>query len=121
MDRLDPLMRMSVLGGKMDLRKDALIRIDPVGAPDEVGIPMTCPLLEAATALDVIREHDHSMGDRPTRIYILRNSTWLKLSSSALLTQYLISEDRTILNPKVFTSTAPVLPDQPLAPRKVIV
>ena len=70
--------------------------------PDEFAVAFKCRLLQAACLLDTLRAHDKRCGDYPTRCYICRLRSWVKLPGDAVLS--LVDKDgKCRLNPKWFT------------------
>lgn len=110
LDRVDPMIRGMLLGGKLDLTQP--IRMDPL-RPDEIGVAFACDDLTAGTICDIVRNHDKKVGDYPTRAYIKRQK-WSRVPGDLLLT--LVQEDKVSLNPKLFAveveAIAPVVPER---------
>lgn len=106
LDRLDPQLRASLLGGKLDLSRP--IRL---GKADEVAVGLVCSTLTAALAIDVIRSEDRRHGDEPTRAYIHRGD-WERLDPSAVLT--VMREGKSRLNPIFFSRVLESSPAKPV-------
>ncbi len=63
---------------------------------EETGLAFACGLLQAASICDILRKHDRSIGQTPTRVYLRRVKAWQKLGRDDILVKF----DR--LNPAVF-------------------
>lgn len=103
LDRMEPSMRSSLLGGKLDLSRP--IRL---GKADEVAVGLVCSTLTAALAIDVIRSEDRRFGDEPTRAYLHRGGTWERLDPSAVLT--VLQGETPRLNPIFFSRVLEAAP-----------
>lgn len=104
--RLDEFVLRQLLGGKLD---GSPTRTDKYRA-DEAAVMLTCDLLTAAIACDVIREHDREAGDPVTRVYLRRVEAWRRLPADAVLTVVEREGDRqsVVLNPDVFVEDVSV-------------
>jgi hypothetical protein len=98
LDRVEPLVRGSMLHGKLDLAGAVLVDRN---RPDENAVAFTCSLLTAASICDILRGHDKKAGDAPTRVYINRGRGWARLPGGAVLS--VVRNGNVVLNPDVFT------------------
>lgn len=100
LDRVAPELRVKLLKGRLDL--DNVLRHAGQHREEEVpAVPFTCDLLTAAIACDVLRSNDRKLGDELTRVYVLRESRWTRVTSKTVLT--VIVEGKVRLNPEVFS------------------
>jgi hypothetical protein len=94
------------------LRAAVAMRIDPKpivldgeaglnGGPREVGLAFACPLMEAATLCDLLRQVDRDAGQRPVRLYICKKA-WSPIPDDRVLTVPDPLTKRMVLNPDVF-------------------
>jgi hypothetical protein len=93
LDRLDPLLRQILLGGKLDV--DNLVMVGK-----EVCVAFTCDLLTAACTCEGIRVFDKKAQRHPTRTYINRGDGWVKLTG--LDTLVVVEGNRCKLNRDLF-------------------
>lgn len=119
LDRVDPTIRGILLGGKLELSRANVIKVDKT-KPDETAVEFTCGLLSAASICDTIRSHDMQAKESVTRVYIFRGRVWVKLGAKDLLT--IVQDDSVRLNPVIF----PPLPEEsgpgvPLEPEAVVI
>lgn len=86
-DKVHPLIREALLAGKLETDRSKIVRADK-DKLDETAVILICPLLDAAVALDIIRDHDRKAKDCPTRAYLRRKpgAAWVKLSAGQRLT-----------------------------------
>lgn len=116
LDYISPMLRTKLLSGRLDLRRENVIRANGESIM-ETGIPFTCELLLAATACDMIRSENRREGDRIVRVYLNRGNGWVKVSSNTILTIPIDGELH--LNPEVFPSARESLPDMAPTPKRV--
>lgn len=95
LDKVDPTTRDNLLTGKLSTAKVVV-----EGDTCEAALMLTCDLLVAASALDILRNHDRKCGETPTRVYIRRGKTWSRLSSVTMLT--VVQFGTVLLNPAIF-------------------
>ena len=114
LDRMLPMMRQTMLGGRLDLKVAVWVDKDRL---DESAVVFTCDLLEAAALCDVIRDHDRSVGDYPTRVYLCRESAWQRVPADAILS--IVVEGKCDLNPKHFPKDVEPAEAIPLEPKPV--
>lgn len=114
LSRLEPTIRTMLLGGRLDLSRESVVRVD-LERPDETAVPFTCPLEQAAACCDVIRGHDRRSGEPPTRVYLNRlgNGSWERISGGAIL----VINGR--LNIELFRPEAKVAPVEEAKPVKL--
>lgn len=117
LDRVDPLIRAELLGGKIDV-KAGPVRIDP-RRPDLAAVGFRCDLLTAAIVCDILRSHDRELGDAPTRVYIKRAEAWEPLAGRVVLT--VVVDGKCQLSPEVFPPVLELLPVAPPAPTGPVV
>lgn len=117
LDRLDPEVRVSLFGGRLD--PSAPIRLDGYGdVPEEervgrVAIPLVGPLLAAACACDALRSQDRQSGLPVTRVYLCRTTTWNRLTFDDQLAD--IVDDgqgglKAVLSPRLFPESVNPIP-----------
>lgn len=128
---VNPFIRSVLLVGKVDLSK--AIPLDP-NRPDERLIEFSCPLLEAAMTLDLIRNEGRQEQQTDghgiiCRAYIKKGETWSKLPVHAVLA---IANEKTpdtsewtptsqwILNPTYFPIVEEIAPLAPPKPERVL-
>lgn len=116
LDSIVPELKMRLFRGRLDLRRDSVIRVDK-DKTDETAVPLLGDLLSAAVACDILRSENRREGDKVVRIYINRGTNWVKLPSSAILTDRI--EGELILNSEIFPSARALLPEKPLPVRAV--
>lgn len=75
LERVDPLLRQILLGGKLDV--DRLVMVGK-----EVAVAFTCDLLTAAATCEGLRLFDGKADRYPTRVYVNRGQAWVKLSGT---------------------------------------
>lgn len=108
--RVDPLVCELLLAGKLDPAR-RVVRTDPRRL-DEAAVELTCDLLTAACACDVLREHDRRAGDHPCRVYVRAAEAWRKLPHGAVLT--MVRSGEPVLDPRWFPADAPAVEAAPL-------
>lgn len=81
LERADTALKVKLLKGKL---LPAPIRLSKRG--DDVAMTFGCPDAEAALALDLLRDADRRVGDRPTRAAVRRGGRWEPLPDFAVLT-----------------------------------
>jgi len=114
LERVEPLMFVRLLAGRVDLDRSLVIRVDP-SRPDETAVPTKGPVLPAATALDLLRSENRREGDQVTRVYLDKGRGWVRLSANAVLT---VSEGgKSKLNPDIFGSQVEVVSVAPTPQR----
>lgn len=101
LDRVEPLVRQMLLGGKMDLSNAVVTDRDRI---DEAAVVFACDLLTAACVCDTLRSHDRVVKDYPTRVYVRRSTAWAKVPGHLHLA--VVVKDRCVLNPEVFGAAA---------------
>lgn len=97
LDRVDPIIR-SRLALMLDLTSTIRVGMDRM--EDIPAVVFSCPLLEAATVCDVLRNHDRQVGDAPTGIYVNKAQSWSRVTNNTLLT--VLVDGKVKLNPAVF-------------------
>ena len=114
LERVPPQVREELFGVGLFLLHPRPIWIDREKM-DETGLAFACPMLQAASICDILREHDHKSGQSPTRVYLRRVKAWIKLPGEAIMVKY----DR--LNPAVFPPERAVVvaPAFPTRARKI--
>lgn len=100
LDHLHPAVRAAALGGKL---AGEAVRVDDERI-DETAVEFRCPLLTAASALDVLRSEARKAGDPPIRAYIKRQGWWQRLPHAAVLTR--VREGKVELSPEWFPPPA---------------
>ncbi len=114
--RVDLGVLRLVLGGKLDLRKEAAIRISKLA--EDTAVPFTCDLLTAAIACDVLRSENRKLGENPIRIYLAKpGGNWSRLGGNEVLT---ITEGGVALDPRVFPSMVTAESYDPLVPKPLV-
>ncbi len=116
LQRMPATLRDGLLGGKLALRKDALVIAGD--DPDETVVPLTCDLLTAALALDLVRSHDRRHSEDPTRVYLFRKA-WTRLPGAAVLTLDRGEGLPVILSPEWFPDSVEVVEPKPLERRAI--
>ena len=97
LDRIEPSIRKMILGGKLDL--SVPFRVDAWDVAEDTMVPFSCPLIDAASICDVVRDRDRRAGDPPTRVAVFKQ-TWQRLSGTVLLT--VMVKGKVTLNPAAF-------------------
>ena len=98
LDRHDRFVLGLLLKDKIDLDAGA---VPLKGLPlDEMPLPFTCNLLQAACVCDVIRSKDRSLKRYPTRVYVQTRERWNRLPHAAVLVK--IRDREPYLNPEFF-------------------
>ena len=110
LDSVHPHLKVKLLNGRMDLKRDNIIRIDP-DKTDETAVPLVGDLLTVAVACDILRSENRREGDKVVRIYLNKGGNWIKLPSAAILTHRI--EGELTLDPEIFPSARACLPDKP--------
>jgi len=116
LDSIVPELKMRLFRGRLDLRRDSVIRVDK-DKTDETAVPLLGDLLSAAVACDILRSENRREGDKVVRVYLNRGTNWVKLPASAILTDRI--EGELILNSEIFPSARALLPEKPLAVKAV--
>ena len=121
LERVDTGMYQRLLAGRLDLRKESVVRLSD-SKPDDSVVPFTCGTREAALVCDILRSENRREGDEPVRVYIFRAKAWTRLSGQVILTLPGDPESgqKARLNPDIFPSQvmyAPLLP--PKAPTRL--
>ena len=100
---------LAAIRSRLDLQREAVVSVDDEKDGDgrfvNTAIPFNCPLLAAATLLDVVRSTDRRVGDVPTRAYLFRDG-WRRLTRYHVLT--VVDGDKVSLNPAVFRVDMPL-------------
>lgn len=105
-DRIEPLTRQILLGGRVDADQAVLIQR---GRSRDVALAFTCDLLTAACMVQAMRNMDVKAGRQPTRAYRLAvppgdsgddPPTWVAVPAEEPL--ILTRTNRCVLNPSVF-------------------
>jgi hypothetical protein len=117
-DRMLPQVRDRALKGKVKDGLANVLRMDLNAEDGEPAVEFACDLLTAAATCDIIRGHDRAAGDYPTRVYLLKDTAWVKLPGNAILTQ--VVEDKIILNPQLFPEARLPVKASPLPTRRVV-
>ena len=116
--RIPQVMRDCLqLASIIDCRSESIVNMDK-SRFDEAGVVFTCPLLQAAAVCDVIRNHDRSTKEYPTRVYIKKVTAWSKLAGDAVLT--VTQGEVVVVNPKIFTVVKPRVIGRALPPPVVV-
>lgn len=111
LDSVDPILRQKLFAGRVNLVKQAVIRIET-----DAAVELTCDLLAAAIVCDILRAENRREGDSVTKVYIHRGKAWTKLSSTIILTA-MGSDKQPQLNYEIFTSELELAPPVPIVPR----
>lgn len=106
LSQLSPTIWGPVLKGRVAFGKMTLEHVDK-NRPDEIAAVFTCPVLEAALALDKFlsetRAINEAAGTKDVyRCYIHRGLTWVKLRQDAVMTLWDEHAETWTLNPDVF-------------------
>lgn len=97
-ERIEPLTRQILLGGKLDPDGPVLVA---VGKGREVAVPFICDLLTAACVCQAMRNLDvNTKQPTPTRIYREVEGQWQRVPGDRRLVS--IHSNRCHLNPQVF-------------------
>ena len=83
---------------------------------DEIAVELTCQLLTAALAIDILRSENRRDKIEPVRAYLFREK-WAKLPSHAVLT--VEHRGMIVLNSIYFPRIVGVQESTPLAPKKM--
>lgn len=113
LDRVSSEMRAKLLAGRLDLTQ--IIRVGQDRMEDVPAVVMTCDLLTAATICDILRSNDRQVGDPPTGLYLLKSTSWSRITNNTVLT--VIVDGKVALNPVVFGGT--LVEGKPLAAKAV--
>ncbi len=120
---LSPTIWVPIAKNRIAMDKN-LFEIVDKNRTDEIAAVFTCPVLEAALALDSLlsenRAQNQALGEsKKLRAYIHRGLNWVKLSPNVVLTLWDEDKDYYVLHPDVFPLVdEPVMPSDivPLAP-----
>lgn len=82
LDVVHPEVRAGFLGGKLDLSRERIARVD-----GDAVAPFSCLLVEAAVAADLVRSECRRVGDPPPRAYVSIAMAWRRLPPEAVLTE----------------------------------
>lgn len=113
LDRLPAEERKKLLAGRID-PKGSIVWPYGEEAPESVAIPLTCPLLQAAILVDVIRSKDREAKREPCQVYIERDGEWVEVEKDAVFST--LYNGRFLLNHSVFPP-AVIYYTQPLPKR----
>lgn len=114
--RVDEFIRAQLVGGKINLDRAAVIKVDP-DRLDETAVEFTCGIVTAACIADTIRTHDRAAKQYPSRVYLRRATAWNRLPAEATLA--LVEDGKVLLNPKVFKVELPVAKPKARGPQRV--
>lgn len=121
LSQLSPKVWVPVAKDRIALDK-SLIEIVDKNRSDEIVAVFTCPILEAAFALDQLlsegRAMNQALGKTDSyRAYVHRGLAWVKLRASAIMTIYDEETNSYSLNPEVFPiEEEPIKPSDLIAP-----
>ncbi len=114
-DRVDPLIRQMLLGGKLEAKA---LRMDE-HRPDETAVLFVCSLLDAATTCDIVRNHDRQHGDPPTRVWLRKSPehSWIRQPGHAVFS--VVNGNGLELHPWTFPPPAAVVAAEGLKAEKM--
>lgn len=122
-DRVDPLTRQIILGGRLNLDHAVLAGDQRRSSPNDVGLEFTCDLVTAATMIHALRNMDAKHGRSATRAYKCDDpkspsERWHRLHAD--VPTIVIIDNRCTLNPEVFPPPPVPTTDMDFEPKDVI-